>query len=54
MVENVASTDLLLDEEDMKQIATLDKGVPSMLDLSKPQEVRRVYDYLNNPVLTTL
>lgn len=54
MVENLASTDLLLDEEDMKQIATLDKGVPSMLDLSKPQEVRRVYDYLNNPVLTTL
>lgn len=54
MVENLACTRLRLDEEDMNQISTLDKGVPSMLDLSKPEEVRRVYDYLNSPVLTTL
>lgn len=54
MEENLASTRITLDEEDMRQIAALDKGVPSMLDLSKPEEVRRVYDYLNNPVLTTL
>lgn len=54
MEENLASTCLRLDEQDMRQIATLNKGIPSMLDLSKPEEVRRVYDYLNNPVLTTL
>lgn len=54
MTENLASTRFFLDEEDMKQISVLDKSVPSMLDLSKPEEVRRVYDYLNNPVLTTL
>lgn len=30
------------------------KGCPSMLDTRKISEVRRVYDYLNNPVLTSL
>ena len=38
----------------MKAIATLDLGRPQMLDTRSPAEVRRVYDYLNNPVLTTL
>lgn len=38
----------------MAKIATLDKGCPSMLDTRKISEIRRVYDYLDNPVLTSL
>lgn len=40
--------------ERMEQIAGLDKNCPSMLDTRKISEIRRVYDYLNNPVLTSL
>lgn len=54
MVENLAIWDFALDTDDMARIATLDKGVPSMLDLGRSTEVRRVYGYLDNPVLTTL
>lgn len=54
MEKNFAIWDFVLDSGDMERIATLDKGCPSMLDLNKPEEVHRVYDYLNNPVLTTL
>lgn len=54
MVENLAIWDFALDTDDMAHIATLDKGVPSMLDLGRSAEVRRVYGYLDNPVLTTL
>ena len=54
MVENFDIWDFSLDEEDMRRIATLDKGVPSMLDTEKPSEVRRLYGYLENPVLTSL
>lgn len=54
MEENLAIWDFTLDEEDMKKITALDKGVPSMLDTRKVSEVKRVYDYLNNPVLTSL
>ena len=54
MEENLAIWDFALDEEDMKKITALDKGVPSMLDTRKVSEVKRVYDYLNNPVLTSL
>ncbi len=43
-----------LGEEDMAKIAALDKGCPSMLDTRKISEIRRVYDYLDNPVLTSL
>ncbi|WP_455620284.1 aldo/keto reductase [Eisenbergiella sp.] len=43
-----------LDTEDMARIASLDKGCPSMLDTREVSEVRRVYDYLKNPVLTSL
>ena len=43
-----------LDAEEMARIATLDKGRPSMLDVDDPAEVRRLYGYLENPVLTTL
>ena len=54
MEENLSIWDFALDEEDMKKITALDKGVPSMLDTRKVSEVKRVYDYLNNPVLTSL
>lgn len=54
MEENMAIWDFALDDGDMKQIAGLDKNCPSMLDCSKPSEIDRLYDYLNNPVLTTL
>ena len=54
MEENLAIWDFTLDEEDMKKITALDQGVPSMLDTRKVSEVKGVYDYLNNPVLTSL
>ncbi len=38
----------------MKKIATRDLGHPQMLDTRKPSEVKRVYDFLNNPVITSL
>ncbi len=52
--ENMAIWDFELDEEDMAQIAGLDQAGPSMLDPRKVSEVRRAYDYLNHPVLTSL
>lgn len=54
MAENFNVWDFSLDEDDMRRIATLDKGKPSMLDPEKPDEVKRLYEYLNNPVLTSL
>ena len=54
MAENLDIWDFSLDEEDMARIAGLDKGCPSMLDTRKLSEIRRVYDYLNDPVLTSL
>lgn len=54
MEENLAIWDFELDTEDMAKIAELDKNCPSMLDTRKPSEIKRVYDYLKNPVLTSL
>ena len=54
MEENLDIWDFELDAGDMEQIAGLDKNCPSMLDTRKISEIRRVYDYLNNPVLTSL
>ncbi|HIV94683.1 MAG TPA: aldo/keto reductase [Candidatus Sellimonas avistercoris] len=54
MEENRKIWDFELDAEDMRRIAELDKNCPSMLDTRKISEIRRVYDYLNNPVLTSL
>lgn len=54
MEENLDIWNFSLGNEDMDRIAALDKGVPSMLDTRKISEIRRVYDYLNNPVLTSL
>ena len=36
------------------QIAALDKGCPVHADTRKISEIRRGYDYLDNPVLTSL
>lgn len=54
MEENISIWDFELDSEDMERISALDKDCPSMLDTRKISEVRRVYDYLRNPVLTSL
>lgn len=54
MEENRKIWDFELDAEDMRRIAELDKNCPSMLDTRKISEIRRVYDYLNSPVLTSL
>lgn len=54
MKENLEIWDFTLDEDDMRRIETLDLGQPSMLDTRKLSEIRRVYDYLKNPVLTSL
>ena len=54
MRENLNIWDFKLEEADMMRIAQLDKDCPSMLDTRKISEVKRVYDYLNNPVLTSL
>lgn len=54
MEENLDIWDFELNQHDMEQIATLDKDCPSMLDTRDVNEVKRVYDYLNNPVLTSL
>lgn len=54
MAENMNIWDFSLDADDIAVIETLDKLTPSMLDTRDVAEVRRVYDYLNNPVLTSL
>lgn len=54
MEQNLDIWDFSLTEAEMKEIAALDLGRPQMLDTRKPGEVRRVYDYLNHPVLTSL
>ena len=54
MAENLDIWDFELDAEDLDKINELDKDCPSMLDTRKISEVNRVYDYLINPVLTSL
>lgn len=54
MEENLDIWDFSLDGEDLAWIAALDRGRPSMLDSRKVSEVKRVYAYLENPVLTSL
>lgn len=54
MEENLDVWDFALDAGEMAEIAALDQGCPSMLDPNKPSEVKRVYDYLRPPVLTSL
>lgn len=52
--QNLNIFDFALDDDDLQAIAKLDTGKPAMLDINKPSEVRRVYDYLKHPVLTSL
>lgn len=52
--QNLDIFDFNLDQDDLALIASLDTKQPSMLDINKPSEVKRVYDYLKNPVLTSL
>lgn len=54
MRENLDIWNFKIEDADMERIRLLDKNCPSMLDTRKVSEVRRVYDYLNNPVLTSL
>lgn len=54
MEENLSIWDFELPEADMRRIATLDLARPQMLDPRKPSEVHRLFNYLENPVLTTL
>lgn len=54
MTENFAVWDFTLSVEDMQAIAALDLKRPQMVDTLKPSEVHRLYDYVNNPVLTSL
>lgn len=52
--ENFAIWDFELSREDMDTIATLDIGHPLMLDPLDPKEVKRVFDYVRNPVLRSV
>ena len=54
MRENLDIWNFKLEDADMERIGSLDKNCPAMLDTRKVSEVKRVYDYLNNPVLTSL
>lgn len=54
MEENLAIWDFELSAEDMRRIATLNLARPQMLDPHKPSEVHRLFNYLENPVLTSL
>lgn len=52
--ENIDIWDFSLSSDEMNTIASLDLNKPQMLDLNQINKVRRVYNYLNNPILTTL
>lgn len=52
--QNFDVWDFSLDDVDMARIASLDRGKPTMLDVTSPSEIRRLYSYLGNPVLTTI
>ncbi|MCT6890753.1 MAG: aldo/keto reductase [Lactobacillus sp.] len=52
--ENLDIWDFSLSPAEMNSIGSLDENKPQMLDLNRLSEVRRVYDYLTNPVVTSL
>ena len=54
MEENFDIRIFELSEADMRQIATLDLDRPQMLDPRKPSEVYRLFNYPENPMLTSL
>ena len=54
MEENFQIWDFELDCDEMRIISSLDLRHPQMLDTRKPSEVRRVYGFKDNPVVTSL
>lgn len=54
MEQNLDVFGFELTADEMAAIAALDLGRPQMFDPRDPAEVARVYDYMDNPVLTTL
>lgn len=54
MIENFNIFDFELSKEEIEKISTLDLKRPQMLDTLVPSEVDRLYNYLKNPVLTSL
>lgn len=54
MEENLDIWDFEFSASDMEQIASLNLARPQMLDPRKPSEVHRLFNYQENPVLTSL
>lgn len=54
MIENISIWDFELTQEEMQKITALDLKRPQMLDTRMPSEVRRIYNYLKSPILTSL
>ena len=54
MEENFRVWDFALSDQDMAWISQLDLDRPQMLDTRKPSEVKRVYGFKDNPVVTSL
>lgn len=54
MEQNFDVWGFALTDDDMARIAQLDLDRPQMLDTRKPSEVRRVYGFKDNPVVTSL
>ena len=52
--ENLNIWDFEISKEDMTKISFLDLAYPQMLDPRKVSEVHRLFNYLDNPVLTSL
>lgn len=54
MLDNFGALKVHLTDVQVKKIALLDLKRPQMVDTLKPSEVKRLYNYVNNPVLTSL
>ena len=54
MEENLDIWNFEFSASDMEQIASLNLARPQMLDPRKPSEVHRLFNYQENPVLTSL
>lgn len=54
MEENFNIWDFELSDNDMAEISKLDLHHPQMLDTRNPNEVKRVYGFKDNPVITSL
>lgn len=54
MEQNFLIWDFKLSDEEMKLISSLDLKRPQMLDTKKPSEVKRVYGFKDNHIITSL